>query len=130
MRADARAGLRLGGSSRGRASLFGRRPRRPRTAPSAAWGALPAQMSRRAALIGPIHGDVQADVADGVARGGEPAAVAELSEDRHRGQLTDAVVAHQRLAAGLARAYARGCRSSAGSCRSSASIIRRATVTC
>ena len=62
---------------------------------------MPAQAPGRAALIGLVHGDVQADVADGVARGGEPAAVAEFGEDRDRRQLTDPVVAHQRLAAGL-----------------------------
>jgi hypothetical protein len=49
-----------------------------------------------------MDGDVQPGVADGVARGGEASCVAELSEDRHRGQLTDDVMLHQRSAAGLA----------------------------
>jgi hypothetical protein len=59
-------------------------------------------VTRRAALVGLMHGDVQAGVADGVARGGEPARVAEPGEDRDRRQRPDAVVAHQRPAAGLA----------------------------
>src|SRR5947209_16844325 len=46
--------------------------------------------------------DVKARVADRLARGGEPACVAELGEDRDRGQMTDPVETHQRLAAWLA----------------------------
>jgi hypothetical protein len=49
-----------------------------------------------------VDGDVQAGVADGVPRGGEPAGVAELGEDRDRRQRADAVVGHQRPAARLA----------------------------
>ena len=46
--------------------------------------------------------DVQAGVADRLAAGAEAARVAELGEDRDRGELADAVEPHQRLAAGLA----------------------------
>jgi len=49
-----------------------------------------------------VDGDVHAGVADGLARGGEAAGVAELGEDRDRRQRADPVVAHQRPAAGLA----------------------------
>jgi hypothetical protein len=53
-------------------------------------------------LVGLVDGDVQAGVADGVARRGESACVAELGEDGDRRQRADRVVAHQRPAAGLA----------------------------
>jgi hypothetical protein len=46
--------------------------------PAQRGGTLPTEVPGRAALIGLIDGDVQAGVADGVARGGEPSAVAEL----------------------------------------------------
>ena len=56
----------------------------------------------RAAQIGLMDRDVKARVADRLAREGEPACVAELGEDRDRGQMTDPVETHQRLAAWLA----------------------------
>jgi hypothetical protein len=59
-------------------------------------------MPGRASLIGLMHGDVQAGIADRLAGGGEPAGVAQLREDRDRGQLPDAELTHQRLAARLA----------------------------
>jgi hypothetical protein len=59
-------------------------------------------MPGRAALVGLVHGDVQARVADRQARGREAPAVAQLDQDRDRGQRADAVVAHQRAAADLA----------------------------
>ena len=46
--------------------------------------------------------DVQAGVTDRLPAGAEAARVAELGEDRDRGQLTDAVKAHQRATSGLA----------------------------
>jgi hypothetical protein len=49
-----------------------------------------------------MHGDVDAGVADGLARGGEAAGIAEFGEDRDRGQRAHPVVAHQRPTAGLA----------------------------
>ena len=54
-----------------------------------------------AALVGLVHGDVQASEPDRVARGGEPPRVAELGQDRHRGQLTHAELRQQRPAARL-----------------------------
>jgi hypothetical protein len=48
-----------------------------------------------------VHGDVHPGITDRLARRREPAGVSELREDRHRGQLTDPEVTHQRLAAGL-----------------------------
>ena len=53
-----------------------------------------------ASLVGLVHGDVQAGEPDRVARGGEPPSVSELSQDRDRGQLPDAELSEQRLAAG------------------------------
>src|SRR3954451_13620017 len=64
--------------------------------------ALAAEMPGRAAWVGLMHGDVQPAIADGVTRAGEPARVAELGEDRDRGHLADAELAHQRAAAALA----------------------------
>ena len=58
-------------------------------------------MTARAALVGLVHGDVQAGEADRVTGGGEPAGVAELGQDRHRGQLPDPELGQQRLAARL-----------------------------
>ena len=55
--------------------------------------ALAREVPGGAALVGLMDGDVQPGVADGVARGGEAPRVAELGEDRDRGQLADAVVA-------------------------------------
>src|SRR5215213_10869302 len=49
-----------------------------------------------------MDGDVQARVTDRLSAGAEAARVAELGEDRDRGQLTDAVETHQRAATGLA----------------------------
>jgi hypothetical protein len=60
----------------------------------------------RAPLIGGVHGDVQSSETDSFSRGGEAAGVAELGEDRHRGELADPVVDHQRLAARLAAGVA------------------------
>src|SRR4051794_30622175 len=59
-------------------------------------------MPGRAASVGLMHGDVQPAIADGVTRAGEAARVAELGEDRDRGHLADAELAHQRAAAALA----------------------------
>jgi len=55
----------------------------------------------RAAPIGLVHGDVHPGVADRLARGAKPRAVAQLGQDRDRGQLPDLVVTHQRPAARL-----------------------------
>src|SRR5205807_8193047 len=60
------------------------------------------EVAGSAAQIGLMDRDVKARVADRLARGGEPACVAELGEDRDRGQMTDPVETHQRLAAWLA----------------------------
>ena len=49
-------------------------------------------------LIGLVHGDVHAGVPNGETGGGEPRAVTQLREDRHRDQRPDPVVDHQRLA--------------------------------
>ena len=57
-------------------------------------------------MVGGVHGDVQAGEADRFSGGGEAAGVAELGQDRDRRQRADPVVAHQRLAAGLAACVA------------------------
>jgi hypothetical protein len=49
-----------------------------------------------------VHADVEAGAAHRLARSRQARHVAELTEDRRRGQLADAVVAHQRPAPGLA----------------------------
>src|SRR5215210_1202726 len=64
--------------------------------------ALAREVPGGAALVGLVDGDVQPGVADGATRGGEAPCVAEFGEDRHGGQLADAVVAHERPAAWLA----------------------------
>jgi hypothetical protein len=46
-------------------------------------------------------GDVQATEADRLAAVGEAAHITELGPDRHRGQPTDPIAAHECLAAGL-----------------------------
>ena len=53
---------------------------------------LTGEVSGGAGLVGLVHGDVQAGVADRFARGREAAGVAELGEDRDGGQRADAVV--------------------------------------
>ena len=61
-----------------------------------------AQMPGRAVCVGLFDGDVQAAVADDVTGVLKPAGVAELGEDRDRGQPADPVKrGDQRLAAGL-----------------------------
>jgi hypothetical protein len=92
---------------------------------------LAGEVAGRAAPVGLFDGDVEAGVADGVARGAKPPGVAELGEDRDRGQVADAVVGHLRpdSPAGGARRRAAACRSARPgrpACRSSAA----ATVTC
>src|SRR5215217_7985576 len=64
--------------------------------------ALARQLPGRAALIGLVDGDVQAGVTHRVPRRGESPGVAELGQDRDRGQRADAVARHQRAAARLA----------------------------
>lgn len=49
-----------------------------------------------------MHGDVEPGEAHGLAGGGKAAGVAELGKDRARDLWADAVVAHERAAAGLA----------------------------
>jgi hypothetical protein len=58
-------------------------------------------VSRGASLIGLVHGDVQAGEPDRLARGREPLGVAELGQDRDRGQLPNPELAQQRFAARL-----------------------------
>jgi hypothetical protein len=62
---------------------------------------LAGEVSGAALGVGFVHGDVQAGEAHGLARGGEAAGVAEFGQDRARHLRADAVVAHQRAAAGL-----------------------------
>src|SRR3954452_25292155 len=69
--------------------------------PARRWRALAAEMSRRAAPVGLVDGDVQPGIADRVARGGEAPRVAELGQDRHGRHLADAELAHQGAAARL-----------------------------
>jgi hypothetical protein len=76
--------------------------RRLRERPAQRRRALARQVPGRAALIGLVHGDIQAGVTDGVPRGGKAARVTELGEDRDRGERADALVRHQRSAARLA----------------------------
>ena len=59
-------------------------------------------MTGSATLIGLVHGDVHPGVAHRVPGGREPLHVAELGEDRDRGQRPDPVMGHQCLAPGLA----------------------------
>jgi hypothetical protein len=77
-----------------------------------------------------VDGDVHAGVAERLARRGETARVAELGEDRDRRQRPDAVVAHQRPAAGLALGVVAQLRSSGASWASCASISANPTVIC
>src|ERR1700729_425994 len=75
--------------------------RRFKTPPPQRGWALAAEMPRGASLVGLVHGDVQPGEPDRVARGGEPAGGAALGQDRDRGQLSDAELPQQRLAARL-----------------------------
>src|SRR5579862_3184823 len=58
-------------------------------------------MTGRASLVRLRDGDIEAGIAERAPRGAEAARIAELAQDRDRGQLADPVVAHQRLAARL-----------------------------
>src|SRR5919109_3681829 len=64
--------------------------------------ALLGELAGPRAPIGAMDADVEAGASDRLARGREPGNVAELAEDHRRGQLTDAVVGHQRPTARLA----------------------------
>ena len=63
---------------------------------------LAGEVAGGAAAVGLRHRDVHPGVADCTPRGAKAPRVAQLGEDRHRGQLTDPVVGLQRPAAGLA----------------------------
>ena len=77
--------------------------------------ALAGEMPGGAVIVGLVDGDVQAGVADDVAGVLEAADVAELGEDRDRGQLADAVdLLDQRAAAGLLAGDTRAARDRTG----------------
>ena len=127
-----RAARRLAGSSRGRAEPWRRAHwAASNSAQRSAGGPWRREVPWCATLIGLVHGDVQPGVADRLARGGEPGAVAELGEDRDRGQLADPVVAPSAPCSPPGGAHTRAAPSPAArAARSSASIIASATVTC
>src|SRR6266851_4810357 len=62
----------------------GRRKRGFEERPAQYLGALVREVAGRAFAVGLVDRDVEAGVADGVVRGGKPACVAELGEDRGR----------------------------------------------
>ena len=53
---------------------------------------LPGQVPGGATLVRGVDGDVHSSVTDRLAGGGEPAAVAELGQDHHRGERPDPVM--------------------------------------
>src|SRR5918997_2339098 len=86
--------VRAGAPGRAERGLEQRPPQRRWT--------LTAQVPGRAAPVGLVDGDVQADIADRVARAREAARVTELGEDRDRRHLANPELAHQRTASRLA----------------------------
>ena len=92
---------------------------------------LSGEVPGRAAFVRGMDGDVHSAVADRLARGGEPAAVAELGEDHDARQRADPVMRGlQRPTAGLAACVGAQLLIERRDRASSASIIPSATVIC